>query len=165
MLSKFQSGFRPKHCTVTALIEMCDEWLENMDNGKLNGVVFLDIKNAFDSKNHGILLNKMKKRFGISSIELKWFKSYLFNREQQCSINCYGTDFATTASPFFFFYFGVKLQHPAVAGSQLLLTLPSLAANSLYSAAAGRQLPLLSKNWRLSMCLLRYDWSTPVVRS
>ena len=80
MLSKFQSGFRPKHCTVTALIQMCDEWLENMDNGKLNGVVFLDIKKAFDSINHGILLNKMKKRFGISSIELKWFESYLSNK-------------------------------------------------------------------------------------
>lgn len=87
MLSKFQSGFRPKHCTVKALIQMCDEWLENMDNGKLNGVVFLDIKKVFDSINHSILLNKMKKRFGISSIELKWFESYLSNREQQCSIN------------------------------------------------------------------------------
>ena len=43
MLSKFQSGFRPKHCTVTALIQMCDEWLENMDNGKMSGVIFLDI--------------------------------------------------------------------------------------------------------------------------
>ena len=87
MLSKFQSGFRPKHSTVTALIQMCDEWLENMYNGNLNGVVFLDIKKAFDSINHGILLNKMKKCFGISSIELKWFKSYLFNREQQLRLN------------------------------------------------------------------------------
>ena len=87
MLSKFQSGFRPKHSTVTALIQMCDEWLENMDNGKLNGVIFLDIKKAFDSINHGILLNKMKMRFGISSIALKWFESYLSNRERQCSIN------------------------------------------------------------------------------
>ena len=86
-LSEFQSGFRPKHSTVTALIQMCDEWLENMDNGKLKGVIFLDIKKAFVSINHGILLNKMKKRFGISSIELKWFESYLTNREQQCSIN------------------------------------------------------------------------------
>ena len=77
LLSKFQSGFRPKHSTVTALIQMCDEWLENMDNGKFNGVIFLDIKKAFDSINHGILLNKMEKRFGISSIELKWFESYL----------------------------------------------------------------------------------------
>ena len=87
MLSKFQSGFHPKHSTVTALIQMCDKWLENMDNGKLKGVIFLDIKKAFNSINHGILLNKMKIRFGISSIELKWFESYLSNREQRCCIN------------------------------------------------------------------------------
>lgn len=46
MLSKFQSGFRPKHSKVTALIQMCDEWLENMDDGKLNGVILLDIKKS-----------------------------------------------------------------------------------------------------------------------
>ena len=66
---------------------MCDEWLENMDNGKLNGVVFLDIKKAFDSINHYILLNKMNDQFGIFGMELKWFESYLTNRGQQCSIN------------------------------------------------------------------------------
>ena len=82
LLSNFQSGFRPKHSTATALIQMCDEWLENMDNGKLNGVVFLDIKKAFDSINHHILLNKMNEQFGIFGMELKWFQSYLTNREQ-----------------------------------------------------------------------------------
>ena len=87
MLPKFQSGFRPKHSTVTSFIQSCDEWLENMDNEKLNGVIFLDIKKAFDSINHATLLNKIKKCFGISSIELKWFESYLSNREQQWSIN------------------------------------------------------------------------------
>ena len=56
---------------LTALIQMCDKRLENMDNGKLNGVIFLDIKQTLDSINHGILLIKMKIRFGISSIELK----------------------------------------------------------------------------------------------
>ena len=35
--------------SVMALIQMCDEWLENMDDGKLDGVMFLDIKVAFDS--------------------------------------------------------------------------------------------------------------------
>ena len=66
---------------------MCDEWLENMDNGKLNGVVFIDIKKAFDSINHRILLNKMNEQFGIFGVELKWFESYLTNREQQCNVN------------------------------------------------------------------------------
>jgi hypothetical protein len=87
LLSKFQHGFRPKHSTVTALIQMCDEWLENMDNGKINGVVFVDIKKAFDSINHCVLLNKMNEQFGIFGSELKWFESYLMNRVQQCSIN------------------------------------------------------------------------------
>ena len=80
--------FPSKHSTVTAFIQMCDEWLENMDSGKLNGIIFLDIKKTFYSINHGILLNKFKKkRFGILSTELKWFVSDLSYREQQCSIN------------------------------------------------------------------------------
>ena len=68
---------------------MCDEWLENMDNGKLNGVVFLDIKKAFDSINHHILLNKMNEQFGIFGKELKWFQSYLTNREQHLLMENY----------------------------------------------------------------------------
>ena len=38
ILPKFQSGFRPLHLV---LIQICDNWFENMDNGKLTGVVFL----------------------------------------------------------------------------------------------------------------------------
>ena len=52
ILLKFQSGFRPKLSMVTSLIQMCDEWLQNMDNGKLDGVIFLDIIKAFDSIKH-----------------------------------------------------------------------------------------------------------------
>ena len=66
---------------------MCDEWLENMDNGKLNGVVSLDIKKAFDSMNHEILITKMNELFGIIGMELNLFKSYVTNREQRCIIN------------------------------------------------------------------------------
>ena len=87
LLSRFQSGFRPKHSTLSALIQMCDDWLQNMDNGNLNCVVFLDVKKAFDSINHEILLNKMHEYFGISDTQLKWFESYLINREQQCMVN------------------------------------------------------------------------------
>ena len=49
-----------------------------MDNGELNGVVFLDIRKAFGSINHTILLHKMKVQFGIT---------YLTNREQVCLVN------------------------------------------------------------------------------
>ena len=48
-----------------------------MDKGKINGVVFLDIKKTFDSINHQVLLNKMRENFVIIGSELKWFESYL----------------------------------------------------------------------------------------
>jgi hypothetical protein len=51
---------------------MCDQWLSDMDKGKINGVVSLDIRKAFDSINHKILLRKLKNQFGIHDIELKW---------------------------------------------------------------------------------------------
>jgi hypothetical protein len=65
---------------------MCDAWYENMDNGELNGVVFIDIRKAFDSINHNILLRKMKEQFWISN-ELKLFESYLSDREQVSFVN------------------------------------------------------------------------------
>lgn len=66
---------------------MYDEWLENMDNGTLKGVIFLDIKKTFDSVNHDILITKMNKNFGIIAMKPNWFRSYLTNREQQSIIN------------------------------------------------------------------------------
>ena len=87
LLSKLQSGFRPKHSTLSALIQMCDDWLSNMDVGKINCVVFLDIRKAFDSINHEILLKKLNLNFGISGNALKWFDSYIKDREQQCIVN------------------------------------------------------------------------------
>ncbi len=87
LLSKFPSGFQPKHSTLSALIQMCDDLLKNMDNGEINCVVFLDVRKAFDSINHEILIDKMRNLFGIIGIQLKWFESYLNNRVQQCMIN------------------------------------------------------------------------------
>ena len=82
LLSDRQCGFRPKYGTNAALIEMCDLWLSHIDKGELNGVAFLDIRKAFDSINHKILLKKLKNQFAFYDNELKWFSSYLNNRTQ-----------------------------------------------------------------------------------
>ena len=87
LISEFQSGFRPKHSTLSLLLQMCDNWLENMDEGKITGLISLDIKKAFDSIDHVILMSKMKNQFGIYDNELNWFGSYLTNREQVCCVN------------------------------------------------------------------------------
>ena len=56
LLTNCQSGFRAKHSTVTSLLEITNKWSINIDNGLLNGVVFIDLKKAFDTIDHAILL-------------------------------------------------------------------------------------------------------------
>ena len=61
-------------------------WAYNIDRGKINAVVFLDLNKAFDTVDHKILLSKLK-NYGISGNAYQWFESYLENRTQICSIN------------------------------------------------------------------------------
>ena len=86
LLNKYQSGFRPLHSTVTALLDATNEWYFNMNEGHLTSVVFLDLAKAFDSVDHSILLRKLQ-LLGISERSLGWFFSYLDNRQQKCCID------------------------------------------------------------------------------
>ena len=74
IISKQQSGFRSLHSTVTALLEATDSRAFNIDLGYVNAVVFLDLKKAFDTVDHEVLLTKIN-RCGIQGKTLDWFKS------------------------------------------------------------------------------------------
>ena len=86
IICKYQSGFRSTHTTVPALLEATDTWAYNIDRGKINAVVFLEFKKAFDTVDHKILLSKLS-HYSICRNAYKWFKSYLENRTQMFSIN------------------------------------------------------------------------------
>ena len=62
------------------------DWYVNIDRGKYTGLIFIDLKKAFDTLNHDILLKKLDK-YGISGPELDWFTSYLQERKQFCKVN------------------------------------------------------------------------------
>ena len=50
------------------------------------GLVFIDLKKAFDTVDHDILCKKLE-HYGVQQRELSWFRSYLSNRKQLCRVN------------------------------------------------------------------------------
>ena len=86
ILINCQSGFRGLHSTVTSLLEATNEWAYNIDHGNVNAVMFLDLKKAFDTVDHEILLGKLN-AYGISGMAGNWFRPYLSERQQTCVIN------------------------------------------------------------------------------
>ena len=84
ILFHHQFGFRPRHSTSHALINLVNnDWFTNVDQGLPNCVVFLDIKKPFDTVNHEILLRKLETH-GFDYQSVKLFRSYLYNRRQVC---------------------------------------------------------------------------------
>ena len=85
LLNTYQSGFRSMYSTLTALLETTNNWSINIDNGLLNGVLFIDLKKAFDTIDHEITLRKLA-NYGVDPNALRFFASYLYNRSQKRSV-------------------------------------------------------------------------------
>lgn len=81
-----QYGFRVGCSTLTATCELMDEIAETIDNRKHSGALFLDLKKAFDTISHELLLQKLE-RYGIRGNAWVLLKSYLTNRQQFVSVN------------------------------------------------------------------------------
>ena len=57
----------------------------NLDRKKFNLVVLIDLKKAFDTVEHQILLKKLE-LYGGKGEALSFLKSYISNRKQKCQI-------------------------------------------------------------------------------
>ena len=89
-----QFGFRKSHSTSHAIITLVDKVSRALDTGKFIVGVFLDLKKAFDTVDHTILLKKLH-AYGIRDNHLDWFKSYLNNRTQYVTYNHTRSDIKT----------------------------------------------------------------------
>ena len=81
VLYKYQFGFRQRHSTQQAIITLVNKITSSLETGDLVIGVFLDLKKAFDTVDHKILLDKLH-AYGIRGNIWTWFRSYQSNRSQ-----------------------------------------------------------------------------------
>ena len=81
-----QYGFRQKHSTEYAALELVDRIGKELDRKTKPISIFLDLSKAFDTLNHNIMAQKLK-YYGVEGNTLSWFISYLENRKQALKYN------------------------------------------------------------------------------
>ena len=78
---EYQFGFRENPSTTHALTEVIDYIYKSLDEGNYVFGIYVDLKKAFDTVKHHILLQKLE-HYGIRGVVLDWFDSYLSKRKQ-----------------------------------------------------------------------------------
>ena len=81
-----QYGFRKNNSTIFSLIEITEKIKESIDNNKFGCGIFIDLRKAFDTVNHKILIKKLE-HYGVRGSALNWFSSYLNERSQYVFLN------------------------------------------------------------------------------
>ena len=84
---EYQSSYRKLHSTETALVSVHDDILRAIDDNKCILLIMLDLRAAFDTVDHEILLRRSSCILGISVSALQWFRSYLTDRTQKVVVN------------------------------------------------------------------------------
>ena len=81
ILSNKQFGFQKSFSTFMPILLLQEEITKTFENGDVAATLYIDLKKAFDTVDHSILINKCHK-YGIAGKPIKSLKSYLANRQQ-----------------------------------------------------------------------------------
>jgi len=86
LLCEQQFGFRKSHSTLHPLVHFLNKISEAKNKNKYTIAIFCDLRKAFDTVDHQILLKKLF-NLGVRGVELEWFRNYLSNRKQFVFLN------------------------------------------------------------------------------
>ena len=86
ILCNLQYGFRNEHSTQHALLYIVNTIHSNIDNRKYPCGIFIDLRKAFDTINHEILLAK-RENYGVTGVINSWFRSYLSDHRHSIEID------------------------------------------------------------------------------
>ena len=86
LLSDAQFGYRPHRSTEHAATLFLDDIRKNIDKGQLTGAILIDLRKAFDTLSHSLIMSRLPE-YGIIGVEREWFTNYLFGRQQCVSLN------------------------------------------------------------------------------
>ena len=81
-----QSSYGPGNSTKTALLKVKSDILRSIDRYELTLLILLDLSAAFDTVDHGLLLQVLENDFGLFEDVKAWFLSYLTGRQQKVQI-------------------------------------------------------------------------------
>ena len=80
LFSEHQFGFLKNRSTSDALFDFSENIYDALNSKESNISILIDLKSAFDTVNHSILLSKLE-MYGIRGHGLNWIKSYLQDRK------------------------------------------------------------------------------------
>ena len=80
LLLRLQSAYSCHHSMETAVLKVLSNILYAINTGDLSVLALLDLSAAFDTVDHGILLQSLETSVGVCGLVLEWFRSYLTNR-------------------------------------------------------------------------------------
>ena len=86
LITDKQGGFRKGRSTIATVADLTDEVLLGLNSKEYTLASFIDLKKAFDTINHRILLKKLP-FFGLNNSIINWIGNYLTNRSQRCTVN------------------------------------------------------------------------------
>lgn len=132
LLTNFQSGFRNKHSCTTALMRVTEDIKINISNGRITILALLDIKSAYPSVSHKLLLHVLTNS-GFSRKSIEWIKCFTESKAQYVRLE--NTDSRE-----------IKIDCGLIQGDNLSQTLFSLVINGIVNVVKNCKIHLYAND-------------------